>query len=217
MAQRITGDDALRMPEILESDRARVLAKYALGPSEDLKIKPVREPDGGAAGADFLRGVLAKEQQWRESKFSWRNLLSRREVDLLTDEDRLSFGRNMAYFYANSARLYRFLNSISYTSVLVYFFLFTAIIFFAGLVGQPAGQVEGSVVISFFILLLVLWQILVGLGSALAYGFGDRPQGMRLRDVFLLVMLGPLRPGIHDFKAAEQRDLRRIASSRKQT
>ena len=48
MAQCITGDDALRMPEILEADRVRVLAKYALGPSreqsEDLKLGQVPEP-----------------------------------------------------------------------------------------------------------------------------------------------------------------------------
>jgi hypothetical protein len=43
MAQRITGDKDLRMPEILESDRARVLAKYAL--------------EGRAGRADFDRGT----------------------------------------------------------------------------------------------------------------------------------------------------------------
>lgn len=101
MAQQITRNEHLRMPEIVDADRNEVLAKYAFG-----------KPDGGPTAErgptpdiDFLRNVRAKEQLWRNSKFSWRFLLSNRELDLLTDEDRRSFGRNMSYYLVQSERM----------------------------------------------------------------------------------------------------------------
>jgi len=217
MAQCITDDDSLRMPDILEADRAGVLATYALGPSDGLKIKQVREADGGAGDTDFLRGVLAKEQLWRNSKFFWRNLLSRRELDLITDEDRLSFGRNMAYYYANSARLYRFLNSIFYASVILLFPLSLIIIITLASMLESAGKSAALVLLTMLILLGLL-IIFVLVGSAIMYRSGNRPEGMRRGDVFLLLLLAPFRTSEpHDYEAAEQRDLRHTASSRKRT
>jgi hypothetical protein len=50
------------------------------------------------------------KSRWR-TYFDWRNLLSRRELDLLTGEDRIKFGRNMAYYLANSERAQLFLRT----------------------------------------------------------------------------------------------------------
>jgi cellulose biosynthesis protein BcsQ len=220
MAQCITGDDTLRMPEILETDRAGVLAKYAFGPSEDSKLKQVREPDRGAGDTDFLRGVLAKEQQWRDSKFFWRNLLSRRELDLLTDEDRLSFGRNMAYYYANSVRMHRLLRTINVTVFFVYLLLLSVAAggYAAILTYSNRYDRDAYVLVAMPIAIGFAWPIIGSLGSALVYLFGDRPYGFRLWQVFPLVMGGPLLSAeMPDYEAAEQRDVRRTASSRKQT
>jgi hypothetical protein len=235
MAQCITGDYALRIPDILEKDRTDVLAKYAFDPeeqSEDLKLKQVREPDARANDIDFLRGVMAKEQQWRESKFYWRKLLSRREVDLLTDEDRTSFGRNMAYYYANSVRAHRFLRAIDLAAITVYLLILpigAAIYVLSSTYGQIADKFlppynETFYGIDSVFLRLLIEGLWVGLGwlligvllSVPVYRFGDRPYGMRLHHVFRLVMAGPTRTDeIHDYEASEQRGLKHLASNRK--
>jgi hypothetical protein len=111
MSQCITGNKRLRMPEVVETDRAQVLAKYALGEGTLLPKQRTFVTSDEAADTDFLRGVRAKEQKWRTSDFDWRNLLSRRELDLLTGEDRSKFGRNMAYYLANSERAQLFLRT----------------------------------------------------------------------------------------------------------
>lgn len=103
-ARVIADDPELSVPEIVEEDRQRVLAKYALG------TRPVSAA-GSDVGTDFLRGVRAKEQLWRTSRFPWRRLLSRRELDLLTEEDRKGFGRDMAYYHIQSERMQRLLRT----------------------------------------------------------------------------------------------------------
>src|SRR5262249_45116730 len=114
-AQRITGDGALRMPEILEADRALVLAKYAFGALPASAVTKSHKLND-AVDTDFLRGVHAKEQLWRTSQFSWRRLLSSRELDLLTEEDRKGFGRNMAFYLLQSERMQRFLRTTGIVS-----------------------------------------------------------------------------------------------------
>jgi hypothetical protein len=86
------------IPEHLED----ALRKYALGSAEAPRanakpVAPDMSPD-----TEFLRGIHAKESLWRNTEFYWRLLLSRREIDLVTREDRLSFGRSMAYYFAQS-------------------------------------------------------------------------------------------------------------------
>jgi hypothetical protein len=181
------------------------------------------------ATTDFLRGVMAKEQQWRESKFFWRNLLSRRELDLLTDDDRSSFGRNMAYYIANSGRMQGFLRAINVAFISVYLLLLAVVAsIYAAIVNQ---QYQFYAALPFFIYLyagfgsasfyiypIFAWLLTGGLCSLLVCLFGDRPYGIRPWQVFLLVMAGSLLSGqIWDYEATGQRGLSRIASSRKRT
>ena len=113
MARCVAGDDGLRMPEVLEVDRQQILAKYSLGKRViSLKKAPLQPSalddrtfsedgsplDEGANDLEFLRGLLAKEQLWRKNNFVTALLLSRRELDLLTDNERKQFGRGMAYY-----------------------------------------------------------------------------------------------------------------------
>ena len=90
-AQCIAGDDKLQMPEILDQDREQVLAKYSFVGEVPKRSRPAKEADAeetsDAGDPEFLRGVLAKEQVWRASKFNWHLLLSRRELDLIRPED----------------------------------------------------------------------------------------------------------------------------------
>ena len=79
-AQRITGDETLRMPEIVEADRVRVLGKYAFGTLPAAAERRPTPADDAVVDTDFLRGVRAKEQLWRASRFTWRGLLSPREL-----------------------------------------------------------------------------------------------------------------------------------------
>jgi cellulose biosynthesis protein BcsQ len=122
MAQRVTGDDSLRMPETLEIDRSQVLSKYALGSAATQSTNIVTKAsykdrvgalDEGATETEFLRGLLAKEQLWRKNKFASAYLLSRRELDLLTDGDRTQFGRSMAYYLLNSERGQRYFRNLA--------------------------------------------------------------------------------------------------------
>jgi hypothetical protein len=108
-ARRVTGNPELTMPEMVESDRIRVLAEYAFG--EPASAPTTKSEDGGevdAADTEFLRTIYAKEQLWRKSGFDYRNLLSQRELDLVTESDRERFGRQMAFYYTNSVRLSNF-------------------------------------------------------------------------------------------------------------
>jgi hypothetical protein len=79
------------MPEILDQDREQVLAKYSFVGEVPKRSRPAKEADAeetsDAGDPEFLRGVLAKEQVWRASKFNWHLLLSRRELDLIRPED----------------------------------------------------------------------------------------------------------------------------------
>jgi hypothetical protein len=119
MAQCITGDTTLSIPEIVEADRADVLAKYvfrSLSASEEKETHTAAI----ATDTDFLRGVRAKEQLWRMSRFSWRRLLSRRELDLLTKEDRQGFGRNMTFYLLQSERMQQLLRATETASLIIF-------------------------------------------------------------------------------------------------
>lgn len=113
MARAVAGDHGLRMPEVLETDRQKILAKYSLGegatsprtgsvarkPDDDGRVL-----DDGSSDLVFLRGLLAKEQLWQKGNFHVNDLMSRRELDLLSEKDRMQFGRSMSYYLANSER-----------------------------------------------------------------------------------------------------------------
>ena len=70
------------------------------GPGADA----TKSDPGESSDTEFLRTVLAKEQRWRQSGFRWQLLLSQRELDLLTDNDRTGVGRTVGYYVLQSPR-----------------------------------------------------------------------------------------------------------------
>jgi hypothetical protein len=195
MAQLITGNYSLQMPEILEADRTIVKAKYAFG------VAPV---DGGKTDETFetqlLRNVLEKEQLWRKSGYFWRLLLTRRELDLLTDDDRKSFGRNMAYYLVQSERMHRLLawkDAVATGSLLLAAGVAIALYFFK-LVPEKAYAIElaqARLFAAFWF--VVVWMALLVI--AVVWMNRIKPHGLRLGQLFQLVFLGPLLPDLRDY------------------
>jgi len=191
MAQQITGDEHLRMPEIVDEDRKEVLAKYAFG---KLDSQPRTEPQA-TGDTDFLRNIRAKEQLWRNSKFSSRYLLSNRELDLLTDEDRKGFGRNMAYYLVQSEQMRQLIRfaQIAGPGMLV---LIGLVYGFIGLSGKwdlfnwPNMSPAINKVISLYTV-AGLWMF-----SSFILSFISRPRfpyGLRYIEVVRLLLFGFLR------------------------
>lgn len=213
MSQQIAGDDRLRMPEIIDKDRERVLAAYALGPSKDAAKKPSVESASDTTDTDFLRGVLAKEQLWRKSDFYWRYLLSRREVDLLSESDRKSFGRNMAYYYTNSTRAHGFLRTVDIVFGFVWFFTLTTwVLLVAAAVSTSTSPTAPQVVIPLAAFCLGALFIIAGLASVFVSRLSTKPYGFDLIDVFRLVLIGPVRSEMEDYESITQREARAMGA-----
>lgn len=199
-AQRITGNDDLRMPEIVESERDRVLDKYAF---EALPASAWKD-EQAADDIDFLRHVRAKEQLWRTSKFPWQLLLSRRELDLLTEEDKKGFGRSMGFYLIQSERMQRILRSgqiIGSTVFILSLALFAVLIFVGPIYPRPSS---GDAIFAVFIgivfyawLFSVIARIIVALVQ-------EKPDGVRALQVLKLSLYGPLRPQIRDYQPDEK-------------
>jgi cellulose biosynthesis protein BcsQ len=107
LARRVSGNMSLRAPEMLEADRARILAKYAFKPET---VAASRKPPYSTVKVEpedtqFLRSVYSKGQKWQISQYDYRYLLNGRELELLTDADRATFGRQMSFYYTNSTKL----------------------------------------------------------------------------------------------------------------
>jgi cellulose biosynthesis protein BcsQ len=111
MSRRVTDDNTLRASEVLPADRAAVLARYSFEKSKYPvagrgvaigKTAVASDPEKDAHDLEYLRGLLAKEELWRTTGYSWKYLLSSRELAMLVDADRQSFGRSMVYYIANS-------------------------------------------------------------------------------------------------------------------
>ncbi len=206
MAQRIAGDQALRMPEILEADRARILAKYAFGAAPPgTQMPPGAQTVGQVETADseILRSIRAKEQLWRTSGFNWRLLLSRRELDLLVDEDRKEFGRNMAYYHFQSERMQlvrRSAEAIGWGAP----FLATLIVgaFVVGMLEWWVATVPNPTTVAFAAYAIVpVWLVVVIVWNALAVR--ERPYGLGLWHLARLSLRGPFLPTIPDYEAKD--------------
>lgn len=224
IAQLISGEHALRIPEILDEDRRTVLAKYALG---DLRVEPSSKPIGSVAaavvtsikpvsmggidahesddGTAFLRGVLAKEQVWRSKGFSWWYLLSRRELDMLTEEDRKKFGRTMAYYVLQSDRA----ESVRHSSTRNFF---RAIVFgiattlgcyvYLIMTGGAYGLVNTySLERVALVLGMSAWMAALLLAASIQYVARDSPYGLRTTDIYFNILLGPFREPIRDYES----------------
>lgn len=194
-ARLIADNEKLRIPEIVEEDRQRVLAMYALG------TRSVSTADA-SVDTDFLRGVRAKEQLWRTLGFHWRWLLSRRELDLLTEEDRKGFGRDMAFYHIQSERMQQLLRTAQTVGLAMFSLalLFSAFLLF--FLSLPGFSTNNLVLISVSpFVFLGLWILLVLVSSILTAR--DRPYGVRPLQVSRLYLYGPFGPEISDYEAGE--------------
>jgi|GEM_PF-66273 len=208
-SQQITGDIKLRMPEIGERDRAQILAKYALGTS----ITPGASE---TVDTDFLRNLRTKEQLWRTSGSKWRLLLSRKELDLLTEEDRKSFGRNMGYYVIQSERMWNLLRvgQIIGSSV----FLLTLLAFGVSIILSKGLEILGYLRYTPFtcFLAVLLAVIAAWLASAAARtvvaAIRDKPEGVGLLQVFLISLTGPVGLRVDDYDPAGKKDNTQIIS-----
>lgn len=207
VARRITGNERLRAPEIVDADRAAVLKKYALGESSNSTTCGVPDSQDTASDTDFLRGLHIKEQQWRNSGFYWRRLLSRRELDLLTDADKKAFGRNMSYYLTQSESLYRYLRIVSLSAIIIAVINFVCsvlltdrTIFINGYYdsqGYYHSYYSNPPIVIFLIFFMIIWVISSWLWSVVISR--ARPYGMSPLQQFLLVLRGPLRSEVRDY------------------
>jgi hypothetical protein len=208
MAQQITGNPELHMPQVLDHDRAEVLQKYALGLSGSSQPAHPTRSDSGER--DFLRGVLAKEQIWRKNGFHWTDVLSQREIELLTDDDRATFGRNMAYYHAQSVKMHRLLKTTSRVGAGLPFGAFVLVATFCFVVLRWWNSPSEFSVRPTPMDLLFAFNAGLGLWALTALFMSvvtarDTPQGVQWFTLFQLYLSGPFRPPIPDFEHAARR------------
>jgi cellulose biosynthesis protein BcsQ len=195
MARRVADDDKLRMPEILGVDRADVLSRYAFGTltapgdktAPTVTSDPADTPKHDEADTAFLRGLLAKEQLWRKEKFSWRYLLSRRELDLLTGEDSKLFGRDMTYYITNSERGQRYFRNLNLIFALSAIVMFASALFAIAAVDpvyiNKTYGVNPYPIIP--MIAVICWLGVSVVGGLFLFLFGNPPYGIRLIDSIL--------------------------------
>lgn len=212
MARRLTGDDSLQMPEILESDRNQILSKYSLGSGATAPRNIVAQPgmnesgngsDDGSNDTEFLRGLLAKEQLWRKNRFDPTYLLSSRELDLLTESDRKQFGRNMAYYLANSQRGQNYFRMLGMTfAISCMLVVGTVTAFFVNV--HPSTLAPAAPYI-LSVLFAVGWVALGLLGATLIASVGNPPYGVRWIDSFRRLVTGQVSAQISDYSPNDER------------
>jgi cellulose biosynthesis protein BcsQ len=202
-SQQIAGDSTLRMPEIGEVDRQQILSKYALGTST-----PTAAAESG--DSDFLRNLRAKEQRWRTSGSKWQLLLSRKELDLLTEEDRKSFGRNMGYYVIQSERMWKLLRigQIIGSSVFLLVMLAGLITVFFSSRFNVLVMVRYLPFTSFLVVLSVVLGAWVAAAAArtLVAAIRDKPEGVGLPQVILISLTGPAGLRVDDYQVDERKE-----------
>lgn len=195
-AQQIAKDDKLRMPEIVEADRQAVLAKYAFGTA----VAPApKQPDGTADDTEFLRSVRKKEQVWRASDFYWRRLLSSREVELLTAEDKDSFGRGMSYYLGQSEKMQALLKRARLTGPLILAGLLILLIALISALKEPLLFSPWSIIYKpgpYILGFVLLWLLVVFIASLVA---SPTPHGIKRIQVFKLFLMGPFHAEVPDY------------------
>lgn len=198
MAQTIAVNPELRIPEVLEDDRVRVLESYAfdglplvLSKPQSLATDPAHARDN-----EFRRLVIAKEQLWRAEEFSWRYLLSRRELELVTDSDQVQFGREVNMFITQSRRAHALFNRMDRTFYLVFVLVF--LILGSGLAALALGVPSYKYFEPMLSAALIVPLVMLTLAGAML-SLGDNvPYGLSTRNIIGLIFAGPLRGNIRD-------------------
>lgn len=223
MAQVIAEDPRLAVGEIIEAERDAVLARYALEESAKAGVKPTDPTDPPPplpipddSENDLLRNVRLKEQIWRTSGFKWRYLMSSRELDLLTDQDRKEFGRNMSFYCNNSVRMRDFMRAtdraflwclliplgVSAIYFIYYYITYSALEEASSYRRLPylwKEQLFFQALLIFPLVYLGCWMMM----SLLYNRHSDKPHGLRLFDVARKIALGPLRAEVLDYEQVE--------------
>jgi cellulose biosynthesis protein BcsQ len=213
MARRISGDGSLQMPEILETDRSQILSRYALGSATtSATTAPVdtKPPDGttgplGEAEADteFLRGLLAKEQRWRKSKFAPEYLLSRRELALLSEGERKQFGKNMAYYLANSQTGQTYFRNLAFVFATDFVLSIGLVVLLSRSLPSELASWAGNDPFRVVTILLALfatgWVGLAVLNAAILVWTGHPPYDVGWRDTFFRLISARISPQIRDY------------------
>ena len=160
------------------------------------------------ADTAFLRQLNAKEQEWRTSGFPWRALMSRRELELLTEADRNSFGRNMTFYLANSERAQQ-LFSLADTAFFAGLILTGFVLFVAAAILTGIFSSFGALLAIIFSGAGLAWMLLALLLGLILWSIVDKPYGVSPLQVGLLVLYGPFRPKILDFEDLERQKAQR--------
>lgn len=203
MAQLIAGDDSLRAPEIVEADRDRVLAKYSFGA---LTAAEKKEP-AHADDTEFLRHVREKEQLWRTNKFPWKLLLSRRELDLLTEEDQKGFGRNMTFYHVQSERIHRLLRVAHMVGLGAFVATFIVGFLFSSNILHSLMYVSSDFASTPIVRAMIAFGVaLYGYMFAKLIGMGilEKPEGLRPVDMILLSIPPLFHPRIRDYEPSDK-------------
>jgi len=210
MAQMIASNPELRVPEVLEDDRLRVLERYAFDgkrPENGAASQPAL-PKEQSKDNEFRRNIIAKEQLWRSKEFSWRWLLSRRELDLLTDADQQQFGREVSMFITQSRRahqLFKRMDRAFYFAAGLFVFMSTGWLsgFYFKLRAPEEVMVYTRLIeplqwLSFIVPFVVL------LSSGIVNTLREEvPYGLSSARVIALTLIAPLRGRIFDYEAQQ--------------
>jgi cellulose biosynthesis protein BcsQ len=210
MSKSVARDERLRMPEITAEDRDAVLAKYALAMPDE--ASPRVEQHGSsvdAADVRFRRELFAKEHMWHGNGYRWRDLMSRRELDLITQSDRAGFGRTMSYYVAQSERVHTFTRQLDMAllgiigvvvSMLAYWYYryFVAFDVLALEMSYSALTREREQVA---MIISALTSFTPFLFAAFLNRSPNKPHGVGMVSVLSMLVLGPLRGEIRDYRA----------------
>jgi cellulose biosynthesis protein BcsQ len=203
IGRRLFDMPRLAMPQITEPDRQSALGKYSFGPMSGKEpTTALEESYPGSSDVEFQRSIYAKEVRWRNGGFRYRDLLSRREVQLIKAEERASFSREMAFFYTNSELVPAFRDKTFYAFALFWggAFLLSLWTSFSWIKLSPYSLVEfrnSEVTVLAFLgyMAIMVFSLLAAYRSSL------KPFGTSLSDIVRLCILGPLARDIEDYGA----------------
>lgn len=206
MAQVIAREPQLHVPEILDEDRARVLELYAFD-GRIPQAAPRATTEQESEDNDFRRGVIAKQQVWRKSKFNWRFLLSRHELDLVTDSDTRTFGRDVNMFITQSRRahsLFRFIDRAFFACFAAFILIglnYRTLYWYRedATVRSSIGRILPSPEV--MLALPVAALVMIGLIASVR---DNLPYGVSSLMVIRLTLAGPFRSKIRDYEMTVQ-------------
>ena len=148
--------------------------------------------------------------RWRRNGYQYGDLLSRRELQLLTPEDGAQFGRQMSFFHQHS-ELFVTLRDKTQNAFLLITIVF-ALLCVVLLLPSLAGQLIPYVPYEWFRvrdLLMVVSPIVFFAGivfnAFLIHRSPVTPYGVRLGNVVKLCLLGPFARDIRDFEEVPHR------------